>query len=450
MFKKSIYKTIVYTTLCGLLAVAAESAFAQDADTLNLSDAAETRTLLSQAETLLASNDSEGALALLQPHELELAGSPYYDYLLGIAALDSGQLSEAIFSLRRSIAVEPRFSGARMELGRAYFESGNTGLARPLFVSLLDENPPPGVREILQQYIVAIDTPATVPESRFSGFLETFVGNDSNANASGSEQFLGFTLSPNNVETASPFAEIAAGFNWFVPRSSQSAWLVKARAGHRSNTDASFMNATVLNGYGGMNWQRGDWFGRAGVDSYWAARDGNANESYAGADLLFGRRLGVDWDLTLGLRGGAQRYDSSIEVLDVDRVMYTLGLSQRFMTSGRMSLELTSGNDSAKETGSPYGNSKLGGRVSLSTPLGSASFLHASISSLESDYDGLFFGVPRVDQQVTLLLQFEFRDVWTDGLSLTPLVRYVDNESDLSLYEYDRTEIGLFIRWTPR
>lgn len=447
---KSFYKTIIFTALGGLLAVAGESAFAQGADTLNLSDGAETRTLLSQAETLLASNDSEGALALLQPHELDLAGSPYYDYLLGIAALDSGQLSEAIFSLRRSLAVEPRFSGARMELGRAYFESGNTALARPLFVSLLNENPPPGVREVLQQYIVAIDTPATLPQSSFSTFLETFAGHDSNANASGSDQFLGFTLSPNNVETESPFIEIAGGFNWFVPRSSQFAWLVNARAGHRANTDASFMNATVLNGYGGMSWQRGDWFGRAGVDSYWASRDGNANEAYAGADFLFGRRLGVDWDLTLGLRGGAQRYDSSIDVLDVDRVMYTLGLSQRFMTLGRMSLELIGGTDSETQTGSPYGNSKLGGRISLTTPLGSASFLHASIDSLETDYDGLFFGVPREDQQITLLLQFEFRDVWTDGLSLTPLVRYVDNESDLSLYAYDRTEIGLFIRWTPR
>ena len=450
MFVKSIYKTIIYATFGGLLAVAGEGALAQEADTLNLGDAAETRMLLSQAETLLASNDSEGALALLQPHELELAGSPYYDYLLGIAALDSGQLSEAIFSLRRSITVEPRFSGARMELGRAYFESGNTGLARPLFVSLLDESPPPGVREVLQQYITAIDTPAAVPQSRFSGFLETFAGHDSNANASGSDQFLGYTLSPNNVETESPFAEIAAGFNWFVPRSSQFAWLVNARAGHRSNTDASFMNASVLNGYGGMNWQRGDWFGRAGVDSYWASRDGSANESYAGGDLLFGRHLGVDWDLTLGLRGGAQRYDSSIEVLDVDRVMYTLGLSQRFMTLGRMSLELTGGNDNATETGSPYGNSKIGGRISLSTPLGNASFLHASIGSVESDYDGLFFGVPREDRQITMLVQFEFRDVWTEGLSLTPLARYIDNESNLSLYEYDRTEIGLLIRWTPR
>ena len=51
----------------------------------------------------------------------------FFDYLLGVAALDNGYISEAIFSLRRAIAVEPGFSGARMELARAYFEKSIAG-----------------------------------------------------------------------------------------------------------------------------------------------------------------------------------------------------------------------------------------------------------------------------------------------------------------------------------
>jgi tetratricopeptide (TPR) repeat protein len=430
----------------GLIAVTAHAQ-----DTLQISAATETRALLAEAETLLAGNDSEHAYALLIPHETELAGSPYYDYLLGVAALDSGRRSEAIFSLRRSIAVEPRFSGARMELGRAYFESGNPALARPIFVSLLGENPPAGVRDVLQQYIRAIDTPRPAPQSRFSGYFESFVGHDSNANGStADQQFLGFMLSPENLATESPVIEIAAGFNWFVPKSSSFAWLVNARAGHRNNIDASFVNATILSGLGGMTWQRGEYFGRAAIDSYWASRDGNANESYAGLDLLFGRRLGDSWDVSLGLRGGAQRHDESIEVLDVNRVLYTFDVSQRFASGGKLSLQLIGGSDSEQQSGSPYGNSKTGGRISLSTPLGNASFLHASLGSLTSDYDGLFFGAPREDKQLMFLVQLEFRDVLTEGLSFVPLLRYVDNESDVSLYDYDRTEIGLLLRWVPR
>ena len=61
----------------------------------------------------------------------------------------------------------------------------------------------------------------------------------------------------------------------------------------------------------------------------------------------------------------------------------------------------------------------------------------------------LFFGAPREDTQLTSILQLEFRDVLTKGLTIAPRVRYIDNDSDVSLYDYDRTEVGLLFRWTP-
>ena len=74
----------------------------------------------------------------------------------------------------------------------------------------------------------------------------------------------------------------------------------------------------------------------------------------------------------------------------------------------------------------------------------------ASLGSLSSDYDGLFFGSRRKDTQLNSVLQLEFRDVMTNGLTIAPRVRYIDNDSDVALYDWDRTEIGLMIRWEPR
>jgi hypothetical protein len=76
--------------------------------------------------------------------------------------------------------------------------------------------------------------------------------------------------------------------------------------------------------------------------------------------------------------------------------------------------------------------------------------LFASLGALQSDYDGLFFGMTREDTQLNAVLQLEFRDVWTDGLTLAPRLRFVGNDSDVALYEYDRTEVGLLIRWAPK
>ena len=425
-------------------------ALAQDTETFDVSITAVDRALLTRAESLIAAGQAESAFAALEARETDLAGNPYFDYLLGVAALDAGHVSEAIFSLRRSVAVAPGYAGARMELARAYFESGNPGQARPLFASLLNENPPSGVRDVIQQYIDAIDSKPANTGSRFSSYVEMQAGHDSNANGSTSnQQFLGFTLNPQNLETDSPFAEIGAGFTWLVPQGSRFAWLYNGRLGHRYNSAASFINATTLNGFAGGTWQRNGWFGRAGLDAYWASRDGDANENYTGVDLLLGNRVNADWDVTIGLRGGAQRFDESIEVLEVDRFLYTVGLARRFSSASRLSLQAIGGSDSEKQSGSPYGNSKAGARASLSTELGNGAFLHASLGTLTTDFDGLFFGLPREDKQLTTGLRLEFRDVFTPGLTLMPGLRYVDNDSDVTLYEYDRTEIGLLIRWTP-
>ena len=433
-----------------LLLAAPGLSFAQSELTINRAVSPEIRQLLNAAEAHLADGDLEQAYQVLAGNESLLAGFAYSDYLMGIVALDTGRFSEAIFALRRCVAVAPRFSGARMELARAYYESGHPDQSRPLFVALLDESPPAGVRDVINQYIDAIDQRPPIPRARFDGYLETFVGHDSNANGStGNQQFMGFILSPQNLETESPFAEVGAGFNWISPTSSQTAWIANARVGHRTNADASFIDSTILSGYGGVTWQRGPFFGRAGIDGYWSARDGNANESYGGVDFLAGRNYG-DWDASVGIRAGANRFDDSLEILDVDRVLYTLGIGRRFSPTTRLSLQAIGGQDNEASSGSPYGNSKAGGRLAYSTGLGEASFLHASIGSLTSDYDGLFFGQPREDTQTMIILRLEFRDVLKDGLTFSPVFRYIDNESDVALYEYDRTEIGLQIRWMPR
>jgi tetratricopeptide (TPR) repeat protein len=419
--------------------------------TVQVSTAAELRDVLAEAESLVASGSAQQAFALLRPLEDGYSGNAMFDYLLGVAALDSGYISEAIMSLERAAASAPQFSGARMELARAHFEAGESDEARSLFAVLLTENPPPGVREVIEQYIAAIDAGPATPPSRFSPYAELTVGHDDNANGStDDQQFLGFTLNAENLATESAFFEGGAGFNWTGPRSARFAWHAGAHAGYRKNPDASFVDSGILSGIGGMIWASGANFGRFNIDAYAATRDGESNESYTGGNLLIGRHLGDRWDLSLGFRGGALRYDESIEVLDVDRLLYTVGLAYRIQSRGRVSLEVIGGSDSERQSGSPYGNSKSGARLSVRTAIGGTNYLFASVGSLTSDYDGLFFGSPREDTQTTSVLQFEFRDVWTDGLSLVPRLRYVDNDSDVSLYDWDRTEIGLLVRWEPR
>ena len=83
-----------------------------------------TEDVLQSAQKLLQDGYSIRAYDLLQTFEDELAGNTEYDYLYGVAALDSGEPRKAIFAFQRAVMTDPNFAGARMELARAYFEIG--------------------------------------------------------------------------------------------------------------------------------------------------------------------------------------------------------------------------------------------------------------------------------------------------------------------------------------
>ncbi|MEQ8205606.1 MAG: surface lipoprotein assembly modifier [Woeseia sp.] len=407
------------------------------------------RTLLANAEDLLRAGRAQPAYALLANEERRHAGNPLFDYLLGVAALDTGRQGVAVFSLQRALAVEPGFSGARLELARAYFESGYPERARPLFAQTLDENPPTALRETIVRYLLAIDAAPAAPESRLSVYAELTAGYDTNANGSTArERFLGYELNRNNVKQGSVFADIGAGFVWLRPVSERFAWHVSGHAGHRQNPDADFVDATVTMGDAGFQWRHGQLFGRASFGGYYGSRDGDSNESFAGVEALLGSRLTEDWDLSVSVRGGTQRYDDAIDILDVDQLLYALTLARRFANGARLSLAALGGSDDEREAGSPYGNRQSGARASVAVPIGPATRFAASVRSLRRDYDGMFFGSAREDQQLSANLELEFRDVWLSGLSVSPRVRFIDNRSDVSLYRYDRSEIGVGLKWT--
>ena len=112
---------------------------------------------LASAGTLLAAGKADEAWALLAPLEAEAGGSPDYDYLYGIAALDTGRTRPAIDAFERVLAREPDFAGARMELARAHYEAGDYPAAEEQFRYLLTQSPPAATQSVIERYLVAID-----------------------------------------------------------------------------------------------------------------------------------------------------------------------------------------------------------------------------------------------------------------------------------------------------
>lgn len=371
------------------------------------------------------------------------------DYLLGIDALDHGRLGEAIAALERVVAAEPEFSGARMELARAQFASGNYARADSEFRYLLAQAPPTRVRAVIQRYLDAIPGRSLLAASRWSGAVQFGAGYDSNANGStGNQSFLGFTLNPRNVETSSPFGELALSGGQSMRLSPSVALVNTLQLTHRANPDASFVDQSIASLASTLLWSRGAYRFNAGVDAYWSWLDVEGHDRGLNLNLGTSRSFGF-YDAALSLRAGEVSYqDQTLDILDVNRYLagFAVTRSQFLGFPAKAGVALLGGKDKPKESGSPYGNDRFGARVFGSWDLRPDSSVYAELSNMSTRYDGDFFSSHRRDRQLALSVSFERQDFPAAGWSIAPRIRYLNNDSNISLYEYDRIEAMVYIR----
>lgn len=131
-------------------------------------------------ERLLARGDYEAAYELAREHRRAHEGEPRFDFHYGVAALETGQLGEAVFALRRVLALRPSSTRARLQLARARFLQGQDLLARQEFERVLARDPPAPVRARIERYLHALDRRAERYSTSLSGHIELGGGHDSN------------------------------------------------------------------------------------------------------------------------------------------------------------------------------------------------------------------------------------------------------------------------------
>ena len=135
---------------------------------------------LERARGLLASGNPKQAYAELAPLQDKLLGQPEFDYLLGVSALDSGRVEEAVIAFERVLALIPNHAGAQMDLARAYYAAGSYDLAEAGFIKLRGANPPPAALQAISRYLEAIQARKHQTQAGWTGYGELGLGYDSN------------------------------------------------------------------------------------------------------------------------------------------------------------------------------------------------------------------------------------------------------------------------------
>lgn len=185
------------------LALAAGGAYAEPAgpageslqETAASADPEVQEKLLRDADGLIKAGKPADAYALLEPFEFGRSGEVRFDYLLGIAALDSGKPDKATLAFERVLAVDPNFAGARLDMARAYYQLGDLSRAKAEFEEVMKQNPPEAARVTIQKYLDAIAAYEQAKRTRVSAYVEGAVGYDSNIANSSTQSF---TFAPNS------------------------------------------------------------------------------------------------------------------------------------------------------------------------------------------------------------------------------------------------------------
>lgn len=208
-----------------------------------------------------AAGDVKGAYALLQANIAQKAGTPEFDYLLGISALDNGQPGEAVIALQRVLAVQPDNAQARAELARAYAQSGDIDTAKAQFETVVrDPTIPDPVRQRFNSIIGQYEREIAGGGSSVSGFVDLAAGHDSNINSA--TQLTSITiplfawlgpgqLSGNSRAVSDQFGELQAGVSGVHATGRQDRVFASVLGNWRNNFDSSTFDQASLTATGG-------------------------------------------------------------------------------------------------------------------------------------------------------------------------------------------------------
>ncbi|MBX3491458.1 MAG: DUF560 domain-containing protein [Parvibaculum sp.] len=407
---------------------------------------------LDEARQKMAAGDAAGAYEILKPEERAHAGNPDFDYMLGLAAIDSGHAPEAVAAFERVLAVKPDHLQARAELGRAYIALAEPEAARRELATVEAQgNVPPEVRATINRYVTALDTGLSGGGTEIKGNLRVTAGWDSNINNSTSDARilipafagLGFaTLGPGAVSQDSAFAEVAGRVSVRHGISIDRHFVADITASYRGNET----NGNFDQGIAGLNLgivqRTPDWgsFGlSAQMQAYWV--DDEAYRYTFGALGQWSITTRGNTDYAVYLQYARLNYPNN-SIQNANR--YTAGATIGQALGGARDPYVFAGTyagtervvDSAvRHLSNDFAGLRAGGEIGVMDRLR----VHASASVEFSKYDApdpLFLterSTTRGDAVVGL------RYALTSDLTLGGSVAYTRSDSNIVLYDYDRT-----------
>jgi tetratricopeptide (TPR) repeat protein len=405
---------------------------------------------LDQARQLLNDRRAAAAYELLAPFEDERAGTPDYDFLLGLSALDAGHAGEAVFALERVLAVDPNHSLARAEIARAYYALSELETAKQEIKNVMQaDDVPDSARATMDQYLSLIERAQS--GRRVSGFLTVGGGYDTNVNSGTDQSQVAIPLFNNAVfqlnDQAQSFEHgfglVAGGADISQPLNETWSAVGGAR-GYYRHTESPFSTRDIYL-YGGVRADRGRHQFTAAAQGENFAIDGESLRYVYGG---FGQwTYAVDNRSRLSLSAQVSQIDYP-DLPNRDAMRYVGALGYLIAIGGKREPVLYAGayggvEEEDRNAFQQFGHDLFGGRIGGSLELCARTRGFASASFEQRDYHGddPIFLRTRDDTQYMLTGGVEFTP--EENWQVKPYVSYTNTDSNIPINDYDRVIGGV-------
>ena len=418
--------------------------------------------LLDKAQKLIDNKQSGTAYELLIKELPRRAGTPDYDLLLGISALDAGHPTMGVFALERVLDVDPYNARARAELGRAYFNLNENQAAMKEFKAVKGQSVPAGVSATINKYLAELDARMAAgkfAKKRFTAYAEVTTGYDSNVNSATDSATItvpalgnaSFTLDEKSRELDSGFLEGSAGLAFAAPFPGEPKFGVFGAANfHEKYTwnETEFRTRSADANLGLSYSKDKNSYRIAAIGQYFGL-DENAFRKLYGARATWLHTWNDRTVISGYAQWVAQRYDV-VPVRDVDQISGGIGVIHLMKHTGDplISATIFGGSDAERHNDRPdVGRDFVGLRMSGEYNYNTRTKLVGDFTYQYSGYGAPdpFLRETRKDHFLFFGAGVEYR--LTSHWVAKPEIQFIHNDSTLPINNYNRWQIMASLRY---
>lgn len=408
-----------------------------------------------QMKALIEQNKAKEAYELGLQHQ-DLLGDPIFDYVFGVAAIDSGRVSMGVLALERVLLANPGDDLVRLELARGYFNLQEYGRAKDEFNEVLSHRPPSAVANTINIYLDLIKAKERAGRINGSLYAEYGVGYNSNVNTATAVSNINLPvfgpvqLSSSSLPQPSPFSFLSAGGTVNVPLAIGITSFTSVSTTAQKYSQVDGYDLGVSNALTGVKFDDDVNIVKVAAFGTLAKIDQVPVPNTIGGGAQYERVLTARQAVTASVAGSQLNYPTQFMVYNSNLTNAGLGYRLGFPASKWAPVIVLNGNFAHQENtqNRPDLTRRIaGGNVTLFALPSDKWGINFNTGYAKSFYEGqdLLYQEYRADGLFSAngTLEYKLDKNWSTRLELT----YFNNKSNLSLYSYQQATGALKLRY---